>query len=277
MTSTIVMIVLIAVLGGGTWVPGPDASPGLGKGLPVAVSGSVAGPAEGQGAGPVAGKEELGPVYMYGELLEKPYVFTNVGGDTLYLNGVPYWPIREPHISPKPMTEEQLRRLKELREGSESHAFSDSIWKRVKAMHDSGATYEQCLDAYAEMYEASPLVESVRKEGNGIRIIRTNGTEAYNIIDFEPGAPPRTVEEIHKDLMEEFWRDVRAGTMIARGYGGYFITAPKPDMEKMNLLINRLAAGDTLSAEDVMGTPLGFKAFRMDVARHAARQKHREE
>ena len=36
-------------------------------------------------------------------------------------------------------------------------------------------------------------------------------------------------------------------------------------------------AGDTLSTEETMGTPLADKLFRMDVARRPARQKAREE
>lgn len=277
MTSTIVMIVLIGVLGGGTWVSGPDASLGLGRWLPVAVSEGVAGPAERQGAGPVAAKEDLGPVYMYGELLEKPYVFTNVGGDTLYLNGVPYWPMRQPPSLWDLMPESEKERL--LAKSRLKQAFADSVGKMVRAMHESGATYEECLDAFAAMYDSSPFVVhgSVEKMGNGIYLRWADGNDGTIGLSFEPGAPPRTVEEIHKDLMEEFWRDVRAGTMIARGYGGYSITAPKPDMKKMNLLIERLAAGDTLSTQDMMGTPLMFKAFRKDVSRHIVRRKAKEE
>jgi hypothetical protein len=203
-------------------------------------------------------------------------VFTNVGGDTLYLNGVPYHPVRGPVNRWEQLSESEKRRL--LAKGH--HAFADSVWTIVRAMHDSGATYEECLDAYAEMYRASPRVLSVRKEKTWVTVTWADGTEEESIIDFEPGAPPRTMEEVHKDLMEEFWRDVRAGTMIAKGYVDdltYTIFSPRPDIAKMKRLIERLAAGDTLSTEETMGTPLADKLFRADVARRVARSKQGEE
>jgi hypothetical protein len=220
---------------------------------------------------------------MYGELMEKPYVFTNVGGDTLYLNGVPYYPIRGPR-SVAERYPEIVKGHPELFEGIEEkakreHAFDDSVGKLVDAMHDSGASYEDCLDSLAAMYDRSPFVirGTVRKLGNGIDMVEVDGNERSIILSFEPSPPLRTPEEIHKDLMEEFWSTVRRGTMIARGYGGYFLTSPRPDMEKMKRLINRLAAGDTLSAEDMTGTPLVFKAFREDVSKRAVRRKPKEE
>jgi hypothetical protein len=281
MRPSIVTIVLIAILAAGLWGLAPGSRSGLGETLGVVTVGVFAGSPERQGVGPGAEKEDLGPVYMYGELLEKPYVFTNVGGDTLYLNGVPYWPIRKPVRPPTPMSEEQSRRLKELREGTETHAFADSVWKRVKAMHDSGAAYEECLEAYAQMYRASPLVRSVSKGGNSITITWANGIEEVGILDFEPSPPLPTKEEIHKGQMEDFWRNVRSGRMVARGFSQgqtYSFTAPGPDLERMDRLIERLTAGDTLSEESMIGTPFMYHPrFRMDVARRAAQRKAREE
>jgi hypothetical protein len=276
MRSSTVSIVLIAVLAGGIWGAGlaPGSRPGLGEKPAVVTLEAFAGSPERQGAGPGAEKEDLGPVYMYGELMEKPYVFTGVGGDTLYLNGLPYYPIRQPAWRPPAdMSEEELQAIRDR--AKMRFALVDSVSKIVHAMHDSGATYEECLDAYVELYSASPLVRSASKGGNSITITWANGIEEVGILNFEPIPPLPTKEEIHKGEMEDFWREVRAGKMIAVGYVGelsYRLTIPRSDVERVQRVIAKLAAGDTLAAEDVSG-PFVNKAFRMDMTRRAAHQK----
>jgi hypothetical protein len=218
---------------------------------------------------------------MYGELMEKPYVFTNVGGDTLYLNGVPYWPIRQPPSLWALMPEsEKQRRLAKSRP---KQAFADSVGKMVRAMHDSGASYEECLDTFAAMYDSSRFVVagSVEKMGNGIYLRWADGNDGTIGLSFEPSPPLPAKEEIHKGEMEDFWRNVRSGRMVARGFSQgqtYSFTAPEPDLERMNRLIERLAAGDTLSEGSMIGTPfLYHPRFRMDLARRAAQRKAGEE
>ena len=253
---------------------------------PVEWSSLVAGEAassQGGGGSGGSGEETLGPVYLYGRLLKKPYVFSNAGGDTLYLNGVPYWPIR----GPIPASQRYPELAKRFREKAQTEsakaelAYDRQAWETVKSMHDSGAPYEECLDSLAAIYERSPFVVpgSVRRLSNGILLRRTDGNEATIGLGFEH-APPYNRRAHHEQLMRDFWRVVRAGGMIARGYVdglSYFLTTPKSQLAKTNRLLARLAAGDTLTREDVIDTPLMNKGFRIQMSRRQAGPERRKE
>ena len=231
------------------------------------------------GHGPeVPGEEMVGPVYMYGRLLKKPYGFSNAGGDTLYLNGVPYWPIRGP-LPPAERYPELAKRFAE--KAKAEFAQRDSLSRAVRALHDAGAGYQECLDSLAAMYGRSPLAMrgSVRKLSNGIVLKWADGTAGDIGLGFEH-APPYNRVAHHQQMMRDFWRTVKAGGMIARGYVdglSYFLTTPKSQLEKTNRLLARLAAGDTLTREDVINTPLTNKGFRIQMGGRQKAPGHREE
>jgi hypothetical protein len=224
-----------------------------------------------------------GGVILYGRLLPKgDYAFSGIGGDTLRLNGLPYWPLRG-RISAADLLPPAL--VQEIREHSKGrHEFSDAAWKAVRRMHESGSSYTECLDAFAALYANCPLVEpgSVQKWERGIRFRWKDGTDVESHLSFENvSIQPFDRQKYHRELITEFWRVVNAGGLVARGTVGmesYYITTPSTQLEKTVELLERISRGEQLSDKDVLNTPLSFKAFREDVtAKRLVLPKPREE
>lgn len=219
-----------------------------------------------------------GAAIMYGELVTEPFEFTNLGGDTLYLNGVPYWPIRGP-IQPvnSPLLPPELRA--EIRKkASTKHELIDSAFRTVKAMHEEGVSYQECLDEFASLIEESEFVKpgSVRKSEQGITLVWTDGEREGIDLQFNEIKPFDRLG-YHKELIDEFWRTVNAGGLVARGYATgsiYCITSPKSHLDLTLQLLDRLANGEHLNQEDVLYSPLSNKAFRADMVKHPFRQHY---
>ena len=223
-----------------------------------------------------------GAAIMYGRLLPKgDHVFSNVGGDTLRLNGLPYWPLRGRISAAELLPPEMVREILERSKGR--HEFRDATWKAVLRMHENGASYEECLDTFAAAYAKSPLVVagSVQKWEEGISFRWANdGMEEGMILSFE-GIRPYDRLKHHQELIAEFWRVVNSGGLVARGCTGmesYFITTPPTQLKKTAELLERISRGERLSQEDVLGTPLCNRTFRADVeAKRTVLPKTREE
>ena len=126
-----------------------------------------------------------GAAIMYGRLLPKGnYEFSNVGGDTLRLNGLPYWPLRG-RVSPsKLLPPELVKQIKEHAKGR--HEFNDATWKTVFRMHENGSSYEECLDAFRVLSETEgiiPALESAHAVAHVMKLAPSMSRESIIIIN----------------------------------------------------------------------------------------------
>jgi hypothetical protein len=225
------------------------------------------------------GADELGPVYMYGQRLTPPYVFSGIGSDTLLLNGYPVLPKR---TGPHPFTllskTEQDRLMEKARR---SHASDKQKGDSVRTLFEAGYSYEECLEIYIELWRDDPNVESVIPRSNGVRVTYINGEwEEVTLPRNFSIAAPYDAYKTHMRFIEKFEPWVRSGNMVAIGFAGglqYNLWTPKVQLEKTNKLLARLAAGDTLTRDDVINTPLTNTGFRIQMSKSKSRMKPREE
>ncbi|TFG88913.1 MAG: hypothetical protein E4H16_04355 [Candidatus Atribacteria bacterium] len=201
--------------------------------------------------------EELGQVYYNGELLkhlegDQPYVFTCEGGDTLYLNGIPYSPVRKP-VAPGPP-----------KKVSEKYVMQHKLNVLADKHSKQGKTDEERYNLMAEIYLASPLIDSVRVERSLMWIFWKDDPdgEAVSLSHFE--AEPFDRLAHHKTLQEGFWRIFNRGGFIAFSEKGYFITAPKHMLDRSQMVIEKIKKGENLVEEDFKGTILWAKDFRSE-------------
>jgi hypothetical protein len=156
----------------------------------------------------------------YGDILEAPYEFSAVGGDTLYLNGLAYSPRRRdlpPTIVPPEILERAERR----------YALTHQVLESVRSMPDGPERWE----AYAAGLRESALVRSATAGGCGdVSIVWADGTTAVDLIrrgTSNLGPPPLDAEERHAGLIEEFEEIVGLGGVVAFG-DNYFTRGRNP-------------------------------------------------
>lgn len=213
----------------------------------------------GTGSQDTTAAKKCGYVYYSGRELKPPFKFTGHGTDTLYLNDIPYAPVRrrKKTFGP-PVVVTKLTR--------QQHALGVLAHERSKA----GKMYEERLAMYAEIYRQSSLVDSVKIGSDfSVKVYWKDMREYPN--NFEICELPR--EEPPSDSMlaelrlkrlksheESFWRTYNKGGIVTFGEYGH-IFSPAGQTARNRELINRLARGDSLTAEDVWGSILHYKTF----------------
>jgi hypothetical protein len=226
--------------------------------------------------------DTLGVVYAYGVRLSPPYQFTGAGGDTLYLNGHPFVPQRSP-VSPSLARElskiPEPQRSELLKRSHEDWLFEKQAYDSVKTMYDSGVPYEDCLEAYAEIFRTHPHVKSVSIVSHGISLIYDNGDCAQAELSFDAIAPiDRRAQQ--QSVMDRFWRTITAGGMVAFGateVGSYELHTPHSQLQKTFEQFAKLEKGEELSTADVRDTPLSNAEFRAEMTRVLKACRIREE
>jgi hypothetical protein len=214
-----------------------------------------------------------GVVYLYGELLPGPtYTFTNIGGDTLFLNGIPRYPLKKISRFTRLPKEEQVRKLAQA---ERSHAADTERYNTLKAMHDAGATKAELLEYLANVCRTVPGITRVTIfDHSVVGYYADGGIREFGLPSFE-AQPEKTDEDLrafHEHLIELFRNSVEAGGLAAYGVARdsltYQLHGPKASVQLMEQrgLLAKLAAGEVLTKDDVRDTPLSNEGFRIDMA-----------
>jgi len=198
-----------------------------------------------------------GFVYYNGRELEPPFIFTGQDSDTLYLNDIPYAPVRKSiNNIGEPYVPTELRQ--------KQNDLSKLAWARSK----HGKTSSERLELLAETFLSSVLVDSVKYTGcNSINVYWKDSPifkyEGFEISTEELPSDSKMVDlrkERFKDHEGYFWRVYNKGGIVAFGEYGY-IFSPAIQTAKNRELINRLASGDSLTAEEVKDSILHNNNF----------------
>ena len=191
------------------------------------------------GASGCSSDSAQGLVIGYGAEVAPPYEFSGVGGDTLYLNELPYLPRRrpvEPNIVPRDVLE-----LSESR-----YSLSQSVLASVISMPDG----EERWEAYAAGMRAATLVASATVIAPGqVAIVWADGTTAVDFIQkvqsiTEP-APSGSSEERHNRFMAQFQSVMGMGGVVAFGES-YFTRSGDPEYARRSREIIRQYEAGTL-------------------------------
>ncbi|MBN2184663.1 MAG: hypothetical protein JW746_05000 [Candidatus Krumholzibacteriota bacterium] len=201
--------------------------------------------------------EELGQVYYNGELLkplegDQPYVFTCEGCDTLYLNGIPYSPVRKP-VAPGPP-----KKVSET--CTKQHELTVLASKHSK----QGKTDEERYNLMAEIFLASPLIDSVRAENSSFRIFWKDNPDGEYVLLSRSQPEPFDRMAHHKTLQEGFWSTINKGGLVIFSGKGYRITTQQSTRLKTQKVLERLKRGESLAEEDYIGTMLWHPDFRAE-------------
>lgn len=190
----------------------------------------------------------VGRVFAYGQEILPPFEFTGVGTDTLFLNGVPYSPVRRPPpmvSTTFSITEEQAQIVRQVQE-------------EARAAFASAGSSGEGLARAAAICKASPHVERCRVLSNSIRM-------RFTFYTFDIELPLRrpnelrsahygyTRTDVHEEIIAQFDRSIKAGSLIAIGAGYRFSEGP-------------LQAETTLGAVDAIiagRTPSSMPSSRM--------------
>lgn len=217
-----------------------------------------------------------GIVYAYGYKLDPPYDFSNVGGDTLFLNGVPYRPKRGARAYDAGELEDLRAGM--LNDAQSTHEFNQRLSTKARSMYESGATLEECIQFYADVYDSLPDVGSVKKTAKGIIVEYKDGVKEEIIVSFKKGSPPDR-RSVHEDLIKRFMKTINDGGMVAFGVIDglqYELHTPKWQLEKTNKLLGKLAEGQRLTSDDVLDTPLSNEAFRAQMSQRLMSHETKE-
>jgi hypothetical protein len=192
-----------------------------------------------------------GMVFYNGRELEPPFVFTGHGTDTLYLNGIPYAPVRKKKEKPGPPYVPSELRLKQ-----------NALSKKAMARSKEGESMEDRLALLKETYLSSSLVDSVRDSGEyGIFVYwKDSPIFKFEGVTLSPDPPPTDsvkaawLLESHIEDEKSFWETYNRGGVILFGMGYGHIYVPRSRKDLIIGLITKLAQGDTLTAEERKGT-----------------------
>jgi len=200
-----------------------------------------------------------------GVRIDSPWTLSNVGGDTLFLNDLHYFPARtivQDNEAPARMPEEIART-------EAQRALTSSLGQFA---HLREKSYEQYKQAVAEHLRSSSLVESVTVDQGGCFIVwagdneGSNAPEYFRLLSFEESVVPDLRSSFeqrvsaHRGLIAEFRRVIEQGGLVAFGPHG-LIFVPRQRIPKMEEAIAKLQRGEPLTRDDVRDTPFTNKAF----------------
>ena len=183
----------------------------------------------------MANRSEEAVVIAYGHRLERPFLFTGEGGDTLYLNGFPYCPLRK---APEALPESIATLV------TSSSREDSTRWVLGRDAAQAAASSVGSLEGVQNalnIYKASDLVEHAFV-GGGILFVKYKAfpdtIEVYlpapgtDLKELEYGKVPRSdPAEIHRRLISTFWALVRGGALIEFGET-YRYSSPRHTMER---------------------------------------------
>jgi hypothetical protein len=218
----------------------------------VCFAGGIALSADPAGADSVSSS---GVVYGYGVKLTPPYEFTkSEDGKTLYLNGLIYAGPGDEE-TPEVTVTEDVRAEHEL----SMRAYEES---------KKGATYDERLARLAATYTSSPLVESVRKHGEGlyVRWASNPGDEYVITLQREEERPDFNRDAFWQKQISRFWRIIDSGGMVVFGEK-YHIFCPDSSVPKTLDQIARVRRGVSREDLDTRDTPLIDHNFLEDLYR----------
>ena len=197
--------------------------------------------------------EHLGPVFLYGVQLEKPYRFTlSEDGLRLYLNG--YFYAGDKDTVPP------------MKEISDTARAKHSLLLQAGKSMKQGKSFEESLTIYADILRSSPLVNHVRISYPWIYFtwVSSPDDEVEVMLSREPGH--YELEAAFEQLMADFWRVVRSGGMITLGKGGCRMSIQAESVPKTLEQIELIRRGVPREQLDVADTPLRWDDFYYDIA-----------
>jgi hypothetical protein len=157
-------------------------------------------------------------VMAYGKVLKEPMAFSGVGGDTLFLNGLPYSPLRRIENA-----EAAIPTPPQHPPDYDLHASAlDDLNEQVRAIRERlGAEHPDLGAAIADLYRNHPSVDSVLSYGQSSILVKFTFADLphellWNPPEDLPSERP-TRKEIHDEKMETFWKRHGAGGFIAFG------------------------------------------------------------
>ncbi|HET9886487.1 MAG TPA: hypothetical protein VFR10_03170 [bacterium] len=161
-------------------------------------------------------------VVAYGDTLERPFLFTGEAGDTLYLNGYPYAPLRraledQSETIPKSLPISSF-------EDSTRWVLSQNAAQAAASSWDSEEGRQNALN----IFRASDLVESAYVQSGCCLFVKYKAfpdtIEVYLpapgtvLKKFKYGEVPRTDwAKLHRREIFQFWALVRNGSLIEFG------------------------------------------------------------
>jgi hypothetical protein len=226
------------------------------------------------GSAPCASGSQ-GLVIGYGELLEPPYEFSGAGGDTLYLNGLAYYPTRRPPPGPPLIPSPEV-----LARANAQSAVFDSALAAGAEFTDPTAR----IGAFAAVFTASALVDSVSVAPPYHAAVWWKdpawGTNHYILRgawDVPPASPPGARDDptaLHQALVEQFHGVTGRDGFILFG-GGYFTAGGSASKTAaMRRALRALTAGGSIDERAAAGTPLEDDPVRADVLRRSEAMRH---
>jgi hypothetical protein len=215
-----------------------------------------------------------GLVYLYARLLQGPvYTFTNIGGDTLYLNGRPRYPLHKMSRFSRLPKEEQVKLLAEAkRERIAGTQLADTL----KDMLKSGTSKAEVLEYYESVVRRMhPDITGVTMYDHSFVVHYPDGQMEEFVLPLYDvrRKSPEERRAFHEYLIERFRRTIESGGIAAYGVYAdsltYQVEGPKVALQLMEQrqLFAKLASGATLTQEDVRDTPLSNEGFRRDMAK----------
>jgi hypothetical protein len=168
-------------------------------------------------------------MYAYGERLQSPFEFTGIGGDTLYINGLPYSPRWRQADAPGPEPVEISEASRTSHEIQRSVGMAASL-----AAVTAGTQEEAALRAFA-VFDTSTHVDWVEITSNSsLRVKFSHNARPLTVfvplVSDTPRDPPMTRSEVrltnHHFLVDAFELLAGLGQLHALG-AEYFMFFPK--------------------------------------------------
>ncbi len=198
----------------------------------------------------------LGLVFAYGCRVYPPYAFNGADTDTLFLNGYSY----SPTLSKR--GESRAIRM------SETCRTQHQLDATALGLCRNGQDRAERVRIYVDTLRASPLVDSVRLVGDSV-YMRWDGEveEEEVVLPWNDSLFDRAA--FHEILIEEFWRTVGSGGLVAFGER-YHVLSPRDCVAQIRHLLERIALGEYPTVEDVRDTALEDTRFLTDLWEHRA-------
>jgi hypothetical protein len=184
-------------------------------------------------------------VFAYGVALQPPFVFSEMDGDTLLLNGLPFDPRRAPDRIREFIVKYQIDTLRAneadetgLTE-TEKYAIHTDLYDRARV---AGST-----ERIEEIYRQSEHVEWVTVTESAVNVkfdfyeaARMWSRQSPSAIERPPILSRR---ELRQQLIDGFQRQIRSGALIAFGLDYSFVQRPAAAALTLALIQSHSAAG----------------------------------
>ena len=165
---------------------------------------------------------ETGTLYAYGNRLEPPYVFT-YENERMLANGVQIVP--DPARGTTPAEEDVPDWFRM------AHQLNEQVTDLARNLLQQGSPPESISRAAADLYESSPLVDSVRVHADML-IVHWRGDHFPLWVtlpkDLAPRPPMPTMRQISKNLVNQLAQALRPGWVVFYG-AGYQVAVPHED------------------------------------------------